>query len=92
MAEPTRDDVEALVAAATPHFAFQLRARLQELVAELPAEHPARTYALQQMELLDRLGYASSKAEQGEPEARTKPGWEQIPSSATASDPLPREQ
>jgi len=92
MAEPTRDDVEALIAGATPHFAFQLRARLQELVAELPAEHPARTYALKQMELLDRLGYASSRAEQGEPEARTKPGWEQIPSSATASDPLPREQ
>lgn len=92
MDEPTRDDVEALIAGATPHFAFQLRARLQELVAELPAEHPARTYALKQMELLDRLGYASSKAEQGEPEARTKPGWEQIPSSATASDPLPREQ
>lgn len=92
MAEPTRDDVEALIAGATPHFAFQLRARLQELVAELPAEHPARSYALRQMELLDRLGYASSRAEQGEPEARTKPGWEQIPSSATASDPLPREQ
>jgi hypothetical protein len=92
MAEPTRDDVEALIAGATPHFAFQLRARLQELVTELPAEHPARTYALKQIELLDRLGYASSKAEQGEPEARTKPGWEQIPSSATASDPLSREQ
>lgn len=92
MAEPTRDDIEALIAGATPHFAFQLRARLHELVAELPAEHPARTYALQQIELLDRLGYASSKAEQGGLEARTNPGWEQIPSSATASDPLPREQ
>ncbi len=92
MAEPTRDDLEALVAAATPHFAFQLRARLHELVAELPEEHPARAYAQKQIELLDRLGYASSKAEQGEREARTKPGWEQIPSSATAFDPLPREQ
>jgi hypothetical protein len=44
------------------------------------------------LELLDRLGYASSKAEQGGLEARSKPGWEQIPSSATAADPLPREQ
>jgi hypothetical protein len=90
MAEPTREDVKALVAAATPHFAFQLRARLRELVAELPAEHPARIAAEEQIELLDRLGYASSEAEQGGLESRTKPGWAQIPSSATASDPLPR--
>jgi len=88
--EPTRDDVDALTGAATPHFAFQLRARLRELVAELPAEHPARAYAEEQIELLDRLGFASSKAEQGEREPRTKPGWAEIPSSAPASDPLPR--
>ena len=92
MTEPTRDDVEALVGAATPHFAFQLRARLRELVAELPAEHPARVYAEEQIEQLERLGYASSKAEQGGQEPRAKPGWAEIPSSATASDPLPREQ
>jgi len=92
MAEVTRDDVEALVAGATPHFAFQLRARLRELVAELPADHPARPFAEAQIELLDRLGYASSKAEQGEREPRTKPGWDEIPSSAPVSDPPPREQ
>jgi hypothetical protein len=92
MAEATRDDVEALVAAATPHFAVQLRARLRELVAELPAEHPGRVYAEEQIELLDRLGYASSKAEQGGLEPHSKPGWAEIPSSATASEPLPRRQ
>jgi hypothetical protein len=89
MAEPTRDEVEALVAGATPHFAYQLRARLRELVADLPAEHPARIYAEEQIELLDRLGYASSRAEQSGPEPRTRPGWAELPSSATASDPLP---
>ena len=36
MAEPTRDDVDALVGPATPHFAYQIRARLRELVAGLP--------------------------------------------------------
>ncbi|MGA9762827.1 MAG: hypothetical protein WBQ14_10420 [Gaiellaceae bacterium] len=92
MAEPTRDDVDALIGPATPHFAFQLRARLRELVAELPAEHPVRVYAGEQIELLDRLGYASSKAEQGGLEPRTKPGWAEIPSSATASEPLPRKR
>lgn len=92
MAEPTRDDVDALIGPATPHFAFQLRARLRELVAELPAEHPVRVYAEEQIALLDRLGYASSKAEQGGLEPRTKPGWAEIPSSATASEPLPRKR
>ena len=43
--EPTRDDVDALVAPATPHFAYQLRARVRELVAGLPAGHEVRRYA-----------------------------------------------
>ncbi|MGC9974462.1 MAG: hypothetical protein ABSC36_03615 [Gaiellaceae bacterium] len=90
MAEPTRDDVDALIGPATPHFAYQLRARLRELVAGLSEDHPTRRYAEEQMELLDRLGYASSKAEQGEREPRAKPGWKEIPSAAPASDPLPR--
>ena len=42
------------------------------------------------MRLLDDLGHASSKAEGGEPESRKRPGWEQIPSSAPAHEPLPR--
>ena len=37
--EPTRDDVDALVGPATPHFAYQLRARVRELVAGLPEDH-----------------------------------------------------
>ena len=37
MAEPTRDDVDALVGPATPHFAYQIRARVRELVAGPPA-------------------------------------------------------
>jgi hypothetical protein len=48
-----------------------------------------RGYAEEQMELLDRLGYASSKAEAGGREPRSRIGWEEIPSSAPAYDPLP---
>jgi hypothetical protein len=44
------------------------------------------------MAMLDRLGHASSKAEEGEREARTRIGWETIPSSAPADDPLPRRE
>jgi hypothetical protein len=90
MAEPTRADVDALVGPATPHFAYQLRARVEELVTDLPADHPVRRYADEQMELLDRLGYASSKAKDGGREARTRPGWQELPSSAPVDEPLPR--
>jgi hypothetical protein len=88
--EPTKDDVDALVGPATPHFAFQLRARVRELVRDLPEDHPVRRYGEEQMELLDRLGYASSKAEEGPIEPATRMGWETLPSRAPASDPLPR--
>jgi hypothetical protein len=87
--EPTRDDVDALVGPATPHFAYQLRARVRELVADLPESHPVRRYADEQMNRLDRLGYASSKADEGPRIARVGPGWAEIPSSAPADDPLP---
>jgi hypothetical protein len=90
VSEPTRADIDALVGPATPHFAFQLRARVEELVAGLAEDHPVRTYAAEKMELLDRLGYASSKAEDGGREPKTRPGWETIPSSAPADSPLPR--
>ena len=88
MAEPTRDDVDALIGPATPHFAYQLRARVEELIAGLPEDHDVRLYGEEKMELLDRLGYASSKAEEGGREPRSKPGWQQIPSSAPADRPL----
>ena len=90
MSEPTKDDIDALVGPATPHFAYQLRARVRQLIADLPEDHPVRRYGEEQIDLLDRLGYASSKAEEGPREPRTKPGWAEIPSSAPADDPLPR--
>ncbi|HYY04673.1 MAG TPA: hypothetical protein VE736_12370 [Gaiellaceae bacterium] len=89
MGRPTKEDVDALVGPATPHFAYQLRARVEELVAGVPDDDPVRQYAVTQMDLLDRLGHASSKAEEGGREPRSRPGWNQIPSSAPADSPLP---
>jgi hypothetical protein len=86
--EPTREDVDALVGPATPHFAYQLRARIRELVADLPPDHEVRRYSEEKIDLLDRLGYASSKAEEGGREPRSRPGWGEIPSSAPAEEPL----
>ena len=89
MRRPTKEDIDALVGPATPHFAYQLRARVEELIDDLPDGDPVRAYGEQKMELLDRLGHASSKAEEGEPEPRSRLGWNTIPSAAPAYDPLP---
>ena len=87
---PTIEEIDALVGPATPHFAYQIRARIEELVLDLPDDNPVRRYAEEKMELLDRLGHASSKAEEGGREAETRPGWDRIPSAAPADRPLPR--
>jgi hypothetical protein len=42
------------------------------------------------MELLDRLGHSSSLARDGEREPRSRIGWETVPASAPAYDPLPK--
>jgi len=87
---PAIGEIAALVGPATPRFAAQLDARVEELIQDLPEESPVRRYGVEKMELLDRLGHASSKAEEGPREADSRPGWKQIPSSAPADRPLPR--
>jgi len=88
MVEPTFDDIDALIGSSTPHFAYQLRARVREVVSSLPADHPVRRYAEEKMELLEDLGHASSRAEDSPREPRSRIGWNEIPSSAPAYDPL----
>src|SRR5689334_11604269 len=56
----TTDDIDALVGPATPHFAYQIRARVRELIQGLPDGDPVRAYGEEQMAMLDRLGHASS--------------------------------
>ena len=89
MRDATIDEIDRLVGSATPHFAYQLRARVRELIENLPADNPTRRYGEEKIALLDRLGHASSKADEGPTEPRSRPGWNEIPSSAPASDPLP---
>ena len=88
--EPTRDDVDALVGPATPHFAYQIRARVIELVAGLPEADDVRRYAQSQIDRLDRLGHASSKADEGPRESSDRLGWDKLPSAAPADAPLPK--
>ena len=90
MRDSTIEEIDRLVGSATPHFAYQLRARIRELIEGLPSDNPDRVYGEEKMELLDRLGHASSRAEDGGSESRGRIGWETVPSSAPASNPLPR--
>ena len=90
MVEPSIRDIDALVGPATPHFALQIRARVRELIQDLPNDHSARRYGEDKMRLLEDLAFASSKAEQGGKESRSRIGWEELPSSAPAFEPLPK--
>ncbi len=60
--EPTVDDVRALAGPATPHFALQIRNRIERLIARLPEGHPARAEGAQQVRRLTQLA-----ANTGEP-------------------------
>jgi hypothetical protein len=51
-----------------------------------------KRYGEEKMELLDRLGHASSLAEDGGREPLSRIGWETIPSSAPVYDPLPKRE
>ena len=86
---PTREDIDALVGPATPHFAYQIRARVHELIDELPPDDEVRRYGEEQVAMLDRLGHASSTARDSPKESRGRIGWDAIPSSAPEYDPLP---
>jgi hypothetical protein len=50
-----------------------------------------RRYGEDKMRLLEDLAFASSKAEQGGKESRSRIGWEELPSSAPAYEPLPKQ-
>jgi hypothetical protein len=55
--EVTVDDVRQLMGASTPHFAYQLRARIRKLIAGLPPDHPARVLGEAEIARLERLGF-----------------------------------
>src|SRR5438270_11832779 len=79
MPEPTKEAIDALVGPATPQFAYQLRARIQELVKDLAEDAPVRQYGEEKMDPRDRLGYASSKAAAGGRPSPDVPRWHGLP-------------
>jgi len=62
--ELTPEDVRALAAATTPHFALQVRNRIRRLIEPLPDGHPARLEGERRIAKLEELA-----AHSGEPRA-----------------------
>jgi hypothetical protein len=61
----TIEDVRQLMGASTPHFALQLRNRIANLIAGLPADHPARIEGEREITRLQRLGFEGETRGEG---------------------------
>ena len=59
--EITVDDVRSLAGPATPHFALQIRNRIERLIAGLPADSPARAEGERQVRRLTELAEHSGE-------------------------------
>ena len=67
--EPTVEDVRQLMGASAPHFALQIRNRIQTLIAGLPGDHPARIEGEREIARLETLAQGSERrGEQGQGE------------------------
>jgi hypothetical protein len=53
--EVTVEDIRALAGPSTPHFALQVRNRIQRLVEPLPPDHPARLEGERKVAELEEL-------------------------------------
>jgi hypothetical protein len=72
--EITVDDVRQLVASATPHFAYQIRNRVQTLIKALPADSPVRLYGEAEIAKLQSLGFTGEvRGTPAEPDFRELP-------------------
>ncbi len=59
--DPTVEDVRQLMGASTPHFALQLRNRIERLIEQLPSDHPARLEGEREVARLDEVALGSEQ-------------------------------
>jgi hypothetical protein len=63
--QATVDDVRQLMGASTPHFALQIRTRIQRLIAGLPPGDPARQLGEQEIARLEALAFTGEVRGEG---------------------------
>lgn len=73
--EVTVEDIRQLMGASTPHFALQLRQRIQNLVRGLPPDHPARVEGEREIARLDKIAFTGEVRGHG-----PEPGLDPLPS------------
>jgi hypothetical protein len=68
------EDVRELMGASTPHFALQLRNRIERLIAGLPSGHPARVEGEREIARLRELGVSGeTRGQRGDEHLRPMP-------------------
>ncbi|HJZ61126.1 MAG TPA: hypothetical protein VKD47_03105 [Miltoncostaeaceae bacterium] len=70
---PTEDDLKQMVGAATPHFALQIRDRVRDYAASLPADHARQAEMAAHVEYLERLAYTGEHADEARPDLPPRP-------------------
>jgi hypothetical protein len=73
--EPTVEDVHQLMGASTPHFALHLRNRIQNLIAGLAPDHPARVEGEREIARLERLAFGSEHRGPIQPQEHGLPSY-----------------
>ena len=53
----TPADIHQLVSSSTPHFALQLRVRIEKLIADLPTDDPARIEGERELQRLKQIAF-----------------------------------
>jgi len=61
----TNEDIRALTGAATPHFALQVRNRVQRLIEPLAQDDPVRAYGARKIAELEELARHSGEPRGG---------------------------
>jgi hypothetical protein len=61
----TVDDVRQLMGSSTPHFALQIRQRIQRLIKDLPPDDPARQLGEHEIARLERLAFVGENRGEG---------------------------
>jgi len=72
--EPTVEDIRQLMGGSSPHFALQIRNRIQNLIDGMPPDHPARVEGEREIARLEQL------AVDGEHRGPVVPGERELPS------------
>jgi hypothetical protein len=59
---PSDEELAQMVGAATPHFALQIRSRVERYAARLPGDHPRQAELRAHLARLEQLGLEGERA------------------------------